>query len=145
MFAQSISRLLTNADNTLLLLRKFYESHPDETAFHPVADRCRIQERPQVSVLADRTRTASSAHRATVRPPSVSTFRTWSISRPRLAATEDRLFVSKPVMIRVHRQMGPGSDAQADRARTDRLPASSRRRSICRSCKVCFRKSTWRG
>jgi hypothetical protein len=33
LFAQSISRVLTDADNTLLLLRAIYESHPDETAF----------------------------------------------------------------------------------------------------------------
>ena len=81
---QSISRLLTNADNTLLLLRKFYESHPDETGFIQWPTRIELQEGPRRSSIRWLDPTASS-RRIELRSvrASVSTFRTWSISRRR--------------------------------------------------------------
>ena len=100
LFAQSVSRVLTNADNTLLLLRKIYESHPDETAFvlWPTGPAFKNDMKFQYSLVG-----ADGIIRASTYGPraiGVDLAEQPHFKR-RLAATEDRLY---------RQQAGPDSD-----------------------------------
>ena len=105
LFAQSISRVLTDADNTLLLLRKIYESHPDETAFvlWPTGPEFKNDLKFQYSLIGPNGVIRASTYGPTAIGVDLS-------DQPhfiaQLAATEDRLFVSKPVWLRTTGQWG---------------------------------------
>jgi diguanylate cyclase (GGDEF)-like protein/PAS domain S-box-containing protein len=105
-FAQSISRLLTNADDTLLLLRRFYEDHPDETDFIQWAARAGRQNdglRFQYSLVGPDGVVRASSYGPGAVGLDISHLEHFKVHA---TATEDRLFVSKPVTIRSIKKLG---------------------------------------
>jgi len=102
-FAQSISRLLTNADNTLLLLRKFYESHPNETDFIQWPAGFKNDLRLQYSLIGPDGIVRASSYGPAAVGLDISQLEHFKVQA---AATEDRLFVSKPVNIRSIDKLG---------------------------------------
>ena len=102
-FAQSISRLLTNADNTLLLLRKFYESHPNETNFIQWPDGFKNDLRLQYSLIGADGIVRASSYGPAALGLDISQLEHFKVQA---AASEDRLFVSKPVNIRSIGELG---------------------------------------
>jgi diguanylate cyclase (GGDEF)-like protein/PAS domain S-box-containing protein len=102
-FAQSISRLLTNADNTLLLLRKFYEDHPYETEFVQWTAAFKNDLRLQYSLIGPDGIIRASSYGPAAVGLDVSQLEHFKVQA---TATEDRLFVSKPVNIRSIDKLG---------------------------------------
>ncbi len=99
LFAQSVSRVLTNADNTLLLLRKIYESHPDETDFvlWPDGPGFKNDLKFQYSLIGPNGVIRASTYGPTAVGVDLSDQPHF---KAQVAATDDRLYVSKPVRIR---------------------------------------------
>ena len=99
LYAESVSRLLTNADNTLLLLRRFYETHPDETDFiqWPTQDRFRKDLTLQYSLIGPDGAVKASTYGPSALGLNISDMEHFAVQA---ATTADRLFVSKPIYLR---------------------------------------------
>ena len=97
-FAQSITRLLTNADNTLLLLRQVYEGDPQKTEFilWPHGPGFKNDLKFQYSLIGpDGIVRASTYGPATVGLD----ISNQEHFKAQFAGADDRLFVSKPVWL----------------------------------------------
>ncbi len=105
LFSQSISEALTGADNTLRLLRNIYESHPDETNFilWPTAATAEKGLEFQYSLMGPDGVIKASSYGSDIIGRDVSGTEQFKDLR---TATNDHLFVSKPVWLRSTKKWG---------------------------------------
>jgi diguanylate cyclase (GGDEF)-like protein/PAS domain S-box-containing protein len=103
LFARSIARLLNDADNNLLLLRKFYESHPDDTAFIEWPLELTNELRLQYSLVGPDGIIRASSYGPSAVGVNISQLDHF---KAKVAATEDKPFLSRPVKIRSINQWG---------------------------------------
>ena len=110
MYAQSISRLLASADNTLLLLREYYRNNPTETNFITWATGPQFKNDlgfqywliGRDGIVKASSSKASSSKSAAV-GLDISDLPHFKVHA---TATDDKLFVSKPVWLRARGQWG---------------------------------------